>query len=100
MYNHPSSLIHTPGHIAAGLQTLVLPPDTPRTAFTKRAEGKQVPVCSIDNLRLNRQAPVYIMNDLHLNRQVPVYSMNDSQLNKQAPVCLWRVCAEHFEGAV
>ena len=86
MYNHPSSLIHPPGHIAAGLQTLVLPSDTSRTASTKRVEGKQVPVCSIDNLRLNRQAPVCSMNDLRLNRQAPVYSMNDLRLNKQAPV--------------
>ena len=86
MYNHPSSLIHTPGHIAAGLQTLVLPPDTPRTAFTKRAEGKQVPVYSMNDLRLNRQAPVYSMYDLRLNRQAPVYSMNDLRLNRQAPV--------------
>ena len=55
MYNHPSTLIPPLGHVAAGLQALVSPPDAPRTASVKRAEGKQTPVYSLNRILVINQ---------------------------------------------
>ena len=55
MYNHPSPLIPPLGHVTAELQALVLPPDAPRTASAKRAEGKQAAAYSLNHVLVINQ---------------------------------------------